>query len=129
MHLLSGISIDPGHDEVFLLRLALIIFILLRSIACFLTLQELQVMVVQQVNEGRRVRGGQAMVQSVDELLVAHWLARLSGDLLKVVCRELCLPGPRQFPLLLHQQGQSVHVGVHRDVHFDAIHLDLLVKL
>ena len=86
-------------------------------------------MVVQQVNEGRRVSSGQAMVQSVDELLVTHWLARLSGDLLKVVCGKLCLPGPRQFPLLLHQQGQSVHGGVHRDVHFDAIHLDLLVKL
>ena len=41
VHLLPGIPIDPGHDEVFLLRLTLVIFILLWSIACLLTLQKL----------------------------------------------------------------------------------------
>ena len=68
------------------------------------------------------------MIQSVDELLVAHWLARLPRDLFEVVGGELGAPSPRELPLLLHKEHQSVHIRIHRDVHFEPVHLDLLIQ-
>ena len=58
------------------------------------------------------------MIQSIDELLIAHLFASLSRNLFDVVRGELRPPSPAHFPLLLHQKHQSVHVRIHRNVHF-----------
>ena len=68
------------------------------------------------------------MTQSVDELLIAHLFACLSCDLFQVVCTELSTPRPSQFLLFLHQEHQSVNGCVHRNVHFESIHLNLFIQ-
>ena len=51
VHFMFGLAIDAGHDEVLFLRLVVIACLHIRSLASLLTLQQLQVVVVEQVDK------------------------------------------------------------------------------